>query len=188
MAKVAVGRGFLRVVSVSIGGNVPECSRRTWRPNRPWHRALSEAPAVAGRPAARRPWQAPCRRYGKNGRSSRRTGVSKRCGTSTRSWSITSMAQPERCLRNDCTTLTLHCVSCGDGLTRSDVDQARKKLLDFLESFQTAYQQSAGSDSGAFSLDKLYGDCTELFLNLLDTIDKYGCGHLRCLRCAVWSA
>lgn len=57
------------------------------------------------------------------------------------------------------------------------MDQARKKLLDFLESFQTAYQQSAGSDSGAFSLDKLYGDCTELFLSLLDTIDKYGGEH-----------
>ena len=53
------------------------------------------------------------------------------------------------------------------------MNEARRRLLDFLNSFETAYHEVAGDDAVNFSLDKFYGDCTEVLLSLLSTIETY---------------
>jgi len=42
----------------------------------------------------------------------------------------------------------------------------------FLDSFQSAYQEWGLQEGASLSLDKLYGDCTEILLSILETIEK----------------
>ncbi|KAK9728054.1 hypothetical protein K7432_001370 [Basidiobolus ranarum] len=58
---------------------------------------------------------------------------------------------------------------------KDDVELMVQKLNAFLDSFQNAYNEWSASGAmltSDFSLDKLYGDCTEVLMNLLNTIDR----------------
>lgn len=61
-----------------------------------------------------------------------------------------------------------------------DVDLMIHKLNEFLDSFQTTYQEwtssgilkASNADSTNFSLDRFFGDCSEVLVILLNTIDR----------------
>nr|CAG8475672.1 4933_t:CDS:10 [Entrophospora candida] len=56
---------------------------------------------------------------------------------------------------------------------KDDVQLMVQKLEDFLDTFQNAYKEwSACGITSDVALDKLYGDCTEVLVNLLNTIDR----------------
>jgi hypothetical protein len=55
----------------------------------------------------------------------------------------------------------------------SDVNEAHRRLMAFLDTFQSAYEGVAGADAAGVSLDRLYGDLTEVILSLLNTIDRH---------------
>jgi hypothetical protein len=49
------------------------------------------------------------------------------------------------------------------------------KLTAFLDSFQSAYQEWSDNgviNSSAFSLDRIYGDLSDVLVNLLEMIDR----------------
>jgi hypothetical protein len=74
---------------------------------------------------------------------------------------------------------------CEPGLTNepaltallpSDLDLVVSKLSDFLDSFQNAYNEWCASgvlSAPEISLDKIYGDCTDVLVNLLNIVDRY---------------
>ena len=54
----------------------------------------------------------------------------------------------------------------------SDTEIARQKLTVFLDSFQIAYKEWGFEEPG-FTLDRIYGDCTEVLISILNIIDKF---------------
>ena len=96
-------------------------------------------------------------------------------------------AAPEEAIATDPANRPARGPTAGSSLaahTSSDVEAAQQRLVDFLDSFQVAYQQLAGEDAANFSLDKLYGDCTEVLLSLLHTVETYVCAARP--PCRVW--
>ena len=55
----------------------------------------------------------------------------------------------------------------------SDLEVVVAKLSAFLDSFQQAYAEWTGMNlSRDFSLDKIYGDCTDVLMHIFDVLER----------------
>jgi hypothetical protein len=55
----------------------------------------------------------------------------------------------------------------------SDVTVVGAKLNEFLDSFVLSYQDLMDEPNVKINLDKIYGDCSEILLNLMDMVERY---------------